>query len=90
MEFETEVLQSFSVYWCPPPPPRLSAQVQQEAPAKKSRLDCDADNNLITSTTPNTNTPRKAISRVGRRGSINGREQAAGRRCRFPPVGGFC
>uniref|UniRef100_H2V4Y9 CTD small phosphatase like 2 n=1 Tax=Takifugu rubripes TaxID=31033 RepID=H2V4Y9_TAKRU len=54
-----------------------AVKVQQEAPAKKSRLDCDVDNNLITSTTPSTNTPRKAISRVGRRGSINGREQAA-------------
>lgn len=75
-----------SVYWCVP---GLSLQVQQEAPAKKSRLDCDADNDLITSTTPNTNTPRKAISRVGRRGSINGREQAAGLWCRFP-VCGFC
>uniref|UniRef100_H2V4Z0 CTD small phosphatase like 2 n=1 Tax=Takifugu rubripes TaxID=31033 RepID=H2V4Z0_TAKRU len=53
-----------------------AVKVQQEAPAKKSRLDCDVDNNLITSTTPSTNTPRKAISRVGRRGSINGREQA--------------
>ncbi|XP_003969729.1 CTD small phosphatase-like protein 2-B [Takifugu rubripes] len=49
-----------------------AVKVQQEAPAKKSRLDCDVDNNLITSTTPSTNTPRKAISRVGRRGSING------------------
>uniref|UniRef100_A0A3Q1HWK9 FCP1 homology domain-containing protein n=1 Tax=Anabas testudineus TaxID=64144 RepID=A0A3Q1HWK9_ANATE len=29
-------------------------------------------NNLITSTTPNTNTPRRTISRVNRRGSING------------------
>lgn len=55
------------------------AQVQQESPAKKSRLDCDVDNNLITSATPNSNTPRKAISRVGRRGSINGREQTTGR-----------
>lgn len=49
-------------------------QVQQESPAKKTRLHCDVDNNLITSTTPNTNTPRKTISRVGRRGSLNGRE----------------
>lgn len=49
-------------------------KVQQESPAKKTRLHCDVDNNLITSTTPNTNTPRKTISRVGRRGSLNGRE----------------
>lgn len=52
----------------------LLAQVQQESPDKKPRLHCDVDNNLITSTTLNTNTPRKAISRVGRRGSLNGRE----------------
>lgn len=83
-EEETEVRQSFSVYRRLP---RLSAQVQQEAPAKKSRLDCDADDDLITSTTPNANTPRKAISRVGRRGSINGRERAAGYWCRFPVCG---
>lgn len=52
----------------------LLAQVQPESPAKKPRLHCDVDNNLITSTTPNTNTPRKGLSRVGRRGSVNGRE----------------
>ena len=49
-------------------------KVPQESPAKKTRLHCDVDNNLITSTTPNTNTPRKTISRVGKRGSLNGRE----------------
>lgn len=49
-------------------------QVQQETPAKKARLQCDVDNNLITSTTPNTNTPNKTITRVGRRGSLNGRK----------------
>lgn len=52
----------------------LLAQVQQESSAKKPRLHCDVDNNLITSTSPNSNTPRKALSRVGRRGSVNGRE----------------
>uniref|UniRef100_A0A665WPC7 FCP1 homology domain-containing protein n=1 Tax=Echeneis naucrates TaxID=173247 RepID=A0A665WPC7_ECHNA len=51
-----------------------AVKVEQECPAKKTRLQCDVDNNLITSTTPNTNTPRRPISRVGRRGSINGRK----------------
>uniref|UniRef100_A0A665WPD8 FCP1 homology domain-containing protein n=1 Tax=Echeneis naucrates TaxID=173247 RepID=A0A665WPD8_ECHNA len=50
----------------------IRGNVEQECPAKKTRLQCDVDNNLITSTTPNTNTPRRPISRVGRRGSING------------------
>ncbi|XP_037648986.1 CTD small phosphatase-like protein 2-B isoform X1 [Sebastes umbrosus] len=49
-----------------------AVKVQQESPAKKTRLHCDVDNNLITSTTPKTNTPRRTISRVGRRGSLNG------------------
>lgn len=39
----------------------------QENPAKKARLHCDVDNNLITSTP--SNTPR---SRVGKRGPVNG------------------
>uniref|UniRef100_A0A7N8WJ71 FCP1 homology domain-containing protein n=1 Tax=Mastacembelus armatus TaxID=205130 RepID=A0A7N8WJ71_9TELE len=51
-----------------------TVKVQHENPAKKTRLHCDVDNNLITSTPPNTNTPRKTISRVGRRSSVNGRE----------------
>uniref|UniRef100_A0A3P8ULN4 CTD small phosphatase like 2 n=1 Tax=Cynoglossus semilaevis TaxID=244447 RepID=A0A3P8ULN4_CYNSE len=46
--------------------------VKVESPAKKARLHCDVDNNLITSTPTDTNNPRKTISRVGRRGSING------------------
>uniref|UniRef100_A0A8C6S9A5 Mitochondrial import inner membrane translocase subunit TIM50 n=1 Tax=Neogobius melanostomus TaxID=47308 RepID=A0A8C6S9A5_9GOBI len=37
-------------------------------PAKKARLQCDVDNNLISST-PNANAPH---SRVGRRGPVNG------------------
>uniref|UniRef100_A0A8C4HXH4 CTD small phosphatase like 2 n=1 Tax=Dicentrarchus labrax TaxID=13489 RepID=A0A8C4HXH4_DICLA len=49
-----------------------AVKVQQESPAKKTRLHCDVDNNLITSTPTNTNNPRKTISRVGRRGSLNG------------------
>uniref|UniRef100_A0A3Q0R5R9 CTD small phosphatase like 2 n=1 Tax=Amphilophus citrinellus TaxID=61819 RepID=A0A3Q0R5R9_AMPCI len=48
--------------------------VKEESPAKKTRLHCDVDNNLITSTPTNPNTPRRNISRVGRRGSVNGRE----------------
>ncbi|KAK5874048.1 hypothetical protein PBY51_019030 [Eleginops maclovinus] len=46
-----------------------AVKVQQESPAKKTRLHCDGDNHLITSTTPDTNTPRRTI---GRRGSLNG------------------
>lgn len=46
-------------------------KVQQESPAKKTRLHCDVDNNLISSTTPDSNTPRRTIAR---RGSLNGRE----------------
>uniref|UniRef100_A0A669BGI6 CTD small phosphatase like 2 n=1 Tax=Oreochromis niloticus TaxID=8128 RepID=A0A669BGI6_ORENI len=46
--------------------------VKEETPAKKTRLHCDVDNNLITSTPTDTNTPRRNISRVGRRGSVNG------------------
>uniref|UniRef100_A0A3Q2VKX2 CTD small phosphatase like 2 n=2 Tax=Haplochromini TaxID=319058 RepID=A0A3Q2VKX2_HAPBU len=48
--------------------------VKEETPAKKTRLHCDVDNNLITSTPTDPNTPRRNISRVGRRGSVNGRE----------------
>ncbi|KAM9825946.1 CTD small phosphatase-like protein 2-B isoform X1 [Syngnathus typhle] len=46
---------------------RGNVKVQQESPAKKARLHCDADNNLITST-PDTNTSL----RVDRKGSVNG------------------
>lgn len=49
-------------------------QLQQESPAKKTRLHCDVDNNLITSTPSNTNSPRRTASRVGKKGSINGRK----------------
>ncbi|XP_017260965.1 CTD small phosphatase-like protein 2-B [Kryptolebias marmoratus] len=49
-----------------------AVKFQQESPAKKTRLHCDVDNNLITSTPANTNSPRKAVSRVGKKGSING------------------
>ncbi|XP_061615093.1 CTD small phosphatase-like protein 2-B isoform X1 [Phyllopteryx taeniolatus] len=44
-----------------------TVKVQQESPAKKARLHCDVDNNLITST-PDSN----PAHRVGRKGSVNG------------------
>ncbi|XP_033838893.1 CTD small phosphatase-like protein 2-B [Periophthalmus magnuspinnatus] len=47
---------------------RGNAVKVQENPAKKARIQCDVDNNLITST-PNANTPR---SRVSRKGPVNG------------------
>uniref|UniRef100_A0AAV2LRM1 FCP1 homology domain-containing protein n=1 Tax=Knipowitschia caucasica TaxID=637954 RepID=A0AAV2LRM1_KNICA len=47
---------------------RGNAVKVQESPAKKARIQCDVDNNLITST-PNANGPR---SRVGRKGPVNG------------------
>ncbi|KAF3686503.1 CTD small phosphatase-like protein 2 [Channa argus] len=49
-----------------------AVKAQEESPPKQTRLHCDVDNNLITSTTPNTNAPRRAVSRVNRRDSING------------------
>uniref|UniRef100_A0A3Q3WWA3 FCP1 homology domain-containing protein n=1 Tax=Mola mola TaxID=94237 RepID=A0A3Q3WWA3_MOLML len=49
-----------------------AVKVQQETPAKKTRLHCDVDNNLITSSGPNTDTPRTTLSRVARSASING------------------
>ncbi|XP_071762025.2 CTD small phosphatase-like protein 2-B isoform X2 [Centroberyx gerrardi] len=49
-----------------------AVKVQQENPAKKTRLHCDVDNNLITSTPHGTNNPRRTINRVSRRGSVNG------------------
>ncbi|XP_072320775.1 CTD small phosphatase-like protein 2-B [Eucyclogobius newberryi] len=47
---------------------RGNAVKAQENPPKKSRIQCDADNNLITST-PDANTPH---GRVGRKGPVNG------------------
>lgn len=47
---------------------RGNAVKVQESPAKKARLQCDVDNNLITSS-PAANTPH---TRVGRRGPVNG------------------
>ncbi|XP_030622263.1 CTD small phosphatase-like protein 2-B [Chanos chanos] len=45
-----------------------AVKVEQENPAKRSRLSCD----LISSTPQSGNQPRKGVSRVRRRGSING------------------
>ncbi|KAM6980892.1 CTD small phosphatase-like protein 2-B [Aplochiton taeniatus] len=49
-----------------------AVKVEQENPAKKTRLHCDVDNNLITSTPQAADAPRRTIARVGRRGSVNG------------------
>ncbi|KAK5608875.1 hypothetical protein CRENBAI_019051 [Crenichthys baileyi] len=49
-----------------------AVKLQQESPAKKTRLHCDVDNNLITSTPTNTSSPRRTASRVGKKNSING------------------
>uniref|UniRef100_A0A3P9JA44 CTD (carboxy-terminal domain, RNA polymerase II, polypeptide A) small phosphatase like 2b n=1 Tax=Oryzias latipes TaxID=8090 RepID=A0A3P9JA44_ORYLA len=53
-----------------------TVKIQQECPAKKTRFHCDVDNNLITSSPPITNTPRRTVSRVGKKGSVNGCEYA--------------
>ncbi|XP_007554086.1 CTD small phosphatase-like protein 2-B [Poecilia formosa] len=49
-----------------------AVKLQQESPAKKTRLHCDVDNNLITSTPTNANSPRRSASRVSKKGTING------------------
>uniref|UniRef100_A0A3P8YPB6 CTD (carboxy-terminal domain, RNA polymerase II, polypeptide A) small phosphatase like 2b n=1 Tax=Esox lucius TaxID=8010 RepID=A0A3P8YPB6_ESOLU len=49
----------------------IRGNVEQENPAKKTRLTCDVDNNLISSTPQTGDVPRRAISRV-RRNSVNG------------------
>uniref|UniRef100_A0A3P9QHP6 CTD small phosphatase like 2 n=1 Tax=Poecilia reticulata TaxID=8081 RepID=A0A3P9QHP6_POERE len=51
-----------------------AVKLQQESPAKKTRLHCDVDNNLITSTPTNANSPRRSASRVSKKGTINGRK----------------
>uniref|UniRef100_A0A8C8DZ37 FCP1 homology domain-containing protein n=1 Tax=Oryzias sinensis TaxID=183150 RepID=A0A8C8DZ37_9TELE len=53
-----------------------TVKIQQECPAKKTRFHCDVDNNLITSSPSITNTPRRTVSRVGKKGSVNGCEYA--------------
>uniref|UniRef100_A0A8C6P4J0 CTD small phosphatase like 2 n=1 Tax=Nothobranchius furzeri TaxID=105023 RepID=A0A8C6P4J0_NOTFU len=49
-----------------------AVKFQQESPAKKTHLHCDVDNNIITSTPPNTNPSRRAVTRVDKKDSING------------------
>ncbi|KAI1904331.1 hypothetical protein AGOR_G00004560 [Albula goreensis] len=49
-----------------------AVKVEQENPAKRSRIDCDLDTNLISSTPHTGDLPNKAIPRVRRRGPVNG------------------
>ncbi|KAG7468015.1 hypothetical protein MATL_G00138300 [Megalops atlanticus] len=49
-----------------------AVKVEQENPAKKSRIDCDLDKNLISSTPQTGDLPNKAVPRVRRRGPVNG------------------
>uniref|UniRef100_A0A8C7SZ55 CTD (carboxy-terminal domain, RNA polymerase II, polypeptide A) small phosphatase like 2b n=1 Tax=Oncorhynchus mykiss TaxID=8022 RepID=A0A8C7SZ55_ONCMY len=49
-----------------------AVKVEQENPAKKTRLTCDVDDNLISSTPQGGDAPRRTISRVSRRNSVNG------------------
>uniref|UniRef100_A0A8C7MDD8 CTD small phosphatase like 2 n=1 Tax=Oncorhynchus kisutch TaxID=8019 RepID=A0A8C7MDD8_ONCKI len=51
-----------------------AVKVEQENPAKKTRLTCDVDDNLISSTPQGGDAPRRTISRVSRRNSVNGGE----------------
>uniref|UniRef100_A0A4W5PYZ2 CTD small phosphatase like 2 n=1 Tax=Hucho hucho TaxID=62062 RepID=A0A4W5PYZ2_9TELE len=51
-----------------------AVKVEQENPAKKTRLTCDIDDNLISSTPQGGDAPRRTISRVSRRNSVNGGE----------------
>ncbi|XP_046897472.1 CTD small phosphatase-like protein 2-B [Hypomesus transpacificus] len=49
-----------------------AVKVAQENSAKRTRLHCDVDNNLITSTPQGGDPPRRTMARGGRRGSVNG------------------
>uniref|UniRef100_W5N8L2 CTD (carboxy-terminal domain, RNA polymerase II, polypeptide A) small phosphatase like 2a n=2 Tax=Lepisosteus oculatus TaxID=7918 RepID=W5N8L2_LEPOC len=49
-----------------------AAKVEQENPAKRSRIECDLDNNLISSTPQTGDLPSKPISRVRRKSPVNG------------------
>ncbi|XP_027029098.1 CTD small phosphatase-like protein 2-A [Tachysurus fulvidraco] len=49
-----------------------SVKVEQCTPAKKSRVDCDSDSNLITSTPPTGNLSSRANPRTRRKGPANG------------------
>uniref|UniRef100_A0A8C8JJW2 FCP1 homology domain-containing protein n=1 Tax=Oncorhynchus tshawytscha TaxID=74940 RepID=A0A8C8JJW2_ONCTS len=55
-----------------------AVKVEQENPAKKTRLTCDVDDNLISSTPQGGDAPRRTISRVSRRNSVNGGEFGKG------------
>ncbi|KAG9341893.1 hypothetical protein JZ751_018210 [Albula glossodonta] len=54
-----------------------AVKVEQENPAKRSRIDCDLDTNLISSTPHTGDLPNKAMPRVRRRGPVNGGESGA-------------
>ncbi|MBN3306684.1 CTD small phosphatase-like protein 2 [Amia ocellicauda] len=49
-----------------------AAKVEQENPAKRSRIDCDLDNNLISSTPQAGDLADKPLSRVRRKSPVNG------------------
>uniref|UniRef100_A0A8C1YTN9 CTD (carboxy-terminal domain, RNA polymerase II, polypeptide A) small phosphatase like 2a n=1 Tax=Cyprinus carpio TaxID=7962 RepID=A0A8C1YTN9_CYPCA len=49
-----------------------AVKVEQCTPAKRSRIDCDSDSNLITSTPTGGNLPSRANPRTRRKGPVNG------------------
>uniref|UniRef100_A0A9J7Z416 CTD (carboxy-terminal domain, RNA polymerase II, polypeptide A) small phosphatase like 2a n=2 Tax=Cyprinus carpio TaxID=7962 RepID=A0A9J7Z416_CYPCA len=49
-----------------------AVKVEQCTPAKRSRVDCDSDSNLITSTPTGGNLPSRANPRTRRKGPVNG------------------
>ncbi|KAJ8407738.1 hypothetical protein AAFF_G00267820 [Aldrovandia affinis] len=49
-----------------------AVKVEQENPAKRSRIECDLDTTLISSTPRTGDLPNKAMPRVRRRGPVNG------------------
>ncbi|XP_030621655.1 CTD small phosphatase-like protein 2-A isoform X2 [Chanos chanos] len=49
-----------------------AVKVEQCTPAKRSRVECDLDSNLITSTPPTGNLPSRANPRTRRKGPVNG------------------
>uniref|UniRef100_A0A8B9LFF2 FCP1 homology domain-containing protein n=1 Tax=Astyanax mexicanus TaxID=7994 RepID=A0A8B9LFF2_ASTMX len=49
-----------------------AVKVEQCTPAKRSRVDCDSDSNLITSTPPTGNLPSRTNPRTRRKGPANG------------------
>lgn len=49
-----------------------AVKVEQENSAKRTRLHCDVDNNLISSTPQGGDVPRRTVVRGARRGSVNG------------------